>query len=114
MSGHGLSRAERSGQVRVRAWLQPCRLRRAVEERAAKRADEQTISWNCRPAWAAKTVRQNHVPDPCLPLLHRHPMLRIARSDVVRAGADQAVVVELFYHVRGPAADSRDGKDRRE
>ena len=41
-------------------------------------------------------------------------MLRIGWADVVGAGADQAIVIQLFDHVGAPAADSRDGKNRRE
>jgi len=49
-----------------------------------------------------------------LAFLERHPVLRVGRADVVGAGADQAVVVELFDYVGGPAADSRYGEDRGE
>ena len=40
--------------------------------------------------------------------------LRIRRSNVVGAGADQAVVVELLDDMGGPAADTRHGKYRGE
>src|SRR5258708_19557526 len=47
-------------------------------------------------------------------LLHRHVLIRIRGPDVLGARADQPVVVELFDHMRGPAADAGDGEDRRE
>src|SRR5262245_6078182 len=40
--------------------------------------------------------------------------LRIGRTDVFGARADQAVVRVLLEHVCGPAGDPADGKDRRE
>src|SRR5258708_10981487 len=47
-------------------------------------------------------------------LLHRHVLSRIRGPDVLGARADQPVGVELFDHMRGPAADAGDGEDRRE
>src|SRR5579863_6290349 len=49
-----------------------------------------------------------------LPLLERDPVLGIGWADVVSAGTDEAVVVELFDHVGGPSADSRYGEHRGE
>src|SRR5215470_16404543 len=47
-----------------------------------------------------------------LSLFYRYIVVRVHRSDIFCAGADQSVVVELLDHVRGPAADSGDGEDR--
>ena len=41
-------------------------------------------------------------------------MLRISGPNVIGAGADQAVVVELLDHMRGPAADAGNRKYRGE
>src|SRR5512147_1640352 len=41
-------------------------------------------------------------------------VLRVRRADVIGARPDQAVVAKLLHHVRRPAADTRDGKDRGE
>src|ERR1700723_2351135 len=41
------------------------------------------------------------------------PMARILGADVIGAGADEAVVVELLDDVGGPSGDAADGEDRR-
>jgi hypothetical protein len=46
-----------------------------------------------------------------LSLRHGYIALRIGGPNVIRAGADQAIVVELLDDVSGPTADSRDGED---
>src|SRR5579863_2265669 len=48
-----------------------------------------------------------------LALVHRDVGARILRTEIVGAGADQAVIVELLNHVRGPSADAGDCEDRR-
>src|SRR5262244_399705 len=47
-----------------------------------------------------------------LSLLYRYIVVRVRRSNIFCARADQTVVVQLLDHVRGPAADSGDGEDR--
>ena len=47
-----------------------------------------------------------------LPLVDRDVGVGVIRAQVLGAGADQAVVVELLDHMRGPAADARHGEDR--
>src|SRR6266446_3221899 len=41
-------------------------------------------------------------------LLHRYITVGIFRPEIFRPGANQAVVIELLDHVRGPAADAGD------
>src|SRR5436190_14915628 len=49
-----------------------------------------------------------------LSLIQRQERLRVLRTDVVGARADQPVVGVLLEAVRGPARDAADGKNRRE
>ena len=59
------------------------------------------------PVWESGTNRRGCC---LLPPSDGNVFLRIGGPNVIRAGADQAVVVELLDHVGGPAADSGDGK----
>src|SRR5208283_5849744 len=52
--------------------------------------------------------------DAALPMLHRHIPIGILRPEIFSPGTNQAVIVQLLDHVRRPAADSRNGKYRRE
>src|SRR5215467_4591823 len=49
-----------------------------------------------------------------LSFFDRNVVLRIGRPDVIGAGPDQPVVVELLDHVCGPSADARNCKHWRE
>jgi hypothetical protein len=48
-----------------------------------------------------------------LPLFYGHVVVGIGGPNVVGAGADEAVVVELLNDVGCPATDAGDGKNRR-
>src|SRR3984885_11704589 len=45
-------------------------------------------------------------------LLYRDVMTRIVWPQILRARTNQAVIVQLFKYVRGPAADPRNRKNR--
>src|SRR5450755_400911 len=72
---------------------------------------------HARPFAGEATVclsRELTYPPVHLALLDGYIFLRIGRPNVIGAGADQAIVVELLDDVGGPAADSREGKYRSE
>jgi hypothetical protein len=47
-------------------------------------------------------------------LFYRNVLVRIRRPGVLRTRTDQAIVRQLFHHVRRPSRDSRNCKDRGE
>src|SRR3984957_8955773 len=53
-------------------------------------------------------------PHESLSLVDRYVLIRIFGAQVIGAGTDQAIVIELFDNMRRPAADARDCEDGRE
>src|SRR5208282_5306725 len=88
----------------VNAQLVGCRT--SVDARAYIRRARAPALHGLRSTAADRSVRSTHV----LALFEWEPVLGVGWADVVGAGADQAVVVELFDYVGGPSADSRYGE----